>query len=475
MHKNKSPKLLFLGEFCQRFSFWGLQSLLVLYLTHSLLLQDKKAYLVFGAFTACTYSLTIIGGFFADYFLGAKKAVLIGGALTIAGNIFLIFSNLNYMYLGLALIVCGSGLFVPNNANLFGFCYEPEDSNRSKGFNIFYMCTNLGGLLGPIIYGILFLNYGWQSGFLISGILLGIWFILFLYNFKFYNLHKSKTSLNSFSNYRFLAIPILAIIIFTIWLTIYFNVAGILLTLISIVSFFSLFLFLIKSDSLQRRIIFILLLMVLFTLFFFASSLQVNSSLVLFIDQYVNRQFLGANIPTNVFSTLEPLSIIILSPFAVYLWGKLGKYEPSIAVKLILSLLLAGISFYVFSAAATRAALHHSVSIYWLFAGNFILGAGEICLMPTVLSTISKLAPAQYKGTMIGFLYLSLAFSGYFSVLLASFTTQKSQNTISIASQYAHVYSTIAALCLGISIIALLIYYFSRKKFQGATYVNSSF
>jgi proton-dependent oligopeptide transporter, POT family len=466
----KALPILLAAEFAERFSFWGLQSLLVLYLTKALSLPTVKAYVVFGTCTAFTYALGILGGILADKLLGFRRGLLIGNILAIIGNLFLIIPTTNTLFLGLALIICGTSLFVPNNANLLGTFYEQHDPQRAKGFSLLYMGTNLGGLLGPVAYGIIATKYGWHYSFIVSAFILGLWLCLFLTTKQLFadkGLPPKYSPLTKYAlTYRrfdFLIYLILIVVIFIIWLLIqYTNFAGGILGIVGIATLIGLFITAFKQSKQERNIIFTLLIMMAACLLFFASELQVNSSLILFVDHYVDRQLLGWQIPSNTFAALEPLFVIILAPLLGYCWPLLGKREPSAAMKLILGLLLESISFYIFYLAG-HSANGQQVSIGWIFAGNLLLGAGEVCLMPTVVAAVTKFAPYHLKGTLMGTLYLAIAFSSYFSGLIAVTTSQQSLNSSLVMNGYTHVYITIAQFTLAITCISLLAYCF--KKF----------
>ncbi len=170
----KQPRALFVlfcGEFVVRFSYWGVQSLLVLYLINNLHLSTTTAYEIFGAFTASTFSLAILGGFLADNFFGYKKTLIIGVLVALLGNIFLYLPGNTFMFFGLACVNYGIGIFLPNNSNLLGCFYSQTDHRRDRGFTIFYMGTNIGGLLGPVSSGILALYYGIHDAFILNAIL----------------------------------------------------------------------------------------------------------------------------------------------------------------------------------------------------------------------------------------------------------------------------------------------------------------
>ena len=175
----KSLKFLFFSESIQRFSSYGIQSILMLFLLKSLAYPAEAAYTTYGIFTALSFILAILGGLLADRWIGFRKVVFIGIVLSLIGNIILALNIKALTMLGLTFALCGFGLFLPNNSSLLGSFYDSQDSLRSRGFTIFYIGTNVGGLLGPVVYGILS-TYGWHFPFIISGVFLISWIIFYL-------------------------------------------------------------------------------------------------------------------------------------------------------------------------------------------------------------------------------------------------------------------------------------------------------
>ena len=463
----KSLPILFVAEFIERFSYWGMQSLLVLYLIKNLSLPSDKAYIIYGIFSAFAFGLTIVGGFIADVMLGFRKALIIGSLFAIAGNICLALPNLKSIYTGLTLIICGVALFTPNNSNLLGSFYERYDKNRDKGFTIFYIGTNLGGLLGPVFYGVLSVNYGWHAGFLVSAIVLALWLAIFLLKNDIF-VGKGLPPSNSYTifglNLKYLFYPFITISAFLIWFLIQnINFASGLLSCVGVIALIFLLNISLRSPNEERNSILLLLAMMFFCLLFFANELQVNSSLLLFTEQHVNREVFGWKIPTNTFAALEPLAIVIFAPLLSQLWSLLGKMEPSVTMKLALGFILEAVSFFVFAGAADSIThIGQQASIFWLLIGNLLLGVGEVCLMPTIISSITRLAPLKLKGTMMGALYLAISFSSYFSGLIATLTINQTTNAV-LATNYAYVYRHIGFFALSIAVICLLFFGLMRR------------
>lgn len=439
----RSLAILFFAEFTMSFTYWGLQSLLVLYLTHNLKLTSNGAYIVFGTFTALTYMVSIIGGVFADKLLGFKHALITGVILTIIGNLVLSISNIHLVYFGLALMICGSALFTPSCSNLLGVFYSEVDMRRDRGFTIFYVGANMGGVLGPITYGILSIYTDWHSCFILGALLTGAALILFgVFRGWFKNKGISPIS-NKKLKICFIGLAycslflILSVVCFLIE---YIKYTGLLLSITGLLTLLYLTVVSFKKYPEQKEYVFILVILMLFCLFFFTIEFQVNSSLILFIDQYVNREFSYWIIPANIFASLEPIAVIIMSPVMVLLWKHTMKYEPSLAAKSVFGLLLTSVSFLVFAATAyTVFKTGSKATIFPIIIANLLLGAAEVSLMPILISAITKYGPAGMKGTLMGSLYLALAFSGYLAGMIATLTSAPNAN-IHMPNQFYHVY-----------------------------------
>lgn len=464
--QTKGLPILFLGEFLEKFSFWGLQSLLVLYLTKSMIVVGNKAYAIFGAFTALTFMLSILSGFLADRFLGFRHALILGVIFIILGNVLLSLNGLNPIYGGLTIIAFGTALFTTNNTNLLGTFYDKNDIGRNRGFVILYMATNIGGLLGPVIYGIISVNYGWRYCFLVSAVALGAWFLLLLvFSQQFKNKGLPPQSARQIKTSFFFPYFLMLIIIISIFCLMHFlQYVAILLILVGIVALGFFLLTIIYKQSSDRYIILMLLAMISFCLIFFSIEFQVNSSLLLFVEQHVNRNIFNWVMPANMFASVEPFFVVILAPFFALLWKRFRQRQPSPFVKIAAGLLLEGASFVIFALAAYFAVINSGkVSISWLLMASLLLGAGELCLMPTVISSITQLAPIRLKGTLMGMLYLSLGFSGYLAGVIAALTIRGvPRQGIFLITEYTKIYVNIAQFAFLAAMTSLVLYVFTR-------------
>ena len=463
-------KYLFFSEFAERFSYYGIQSLLVLYFLKALDISNTLTYTTYGAFTALSFIMAILGGLLADKWFGFRKLVLLGMALSLIGNLVLAVGIKNLTTFGLTCLIFGAGLFVPNNSNLLGTFYEAADHRRARDFTIFYIGTNVGGLLGPVMYGIL-ATYNWNYPFAAAAVFIAGWLLLYFKNKNIFRNHGLPPSSNSAlpqnkkRHWVFVYLTMIGILIASFLILENPVWAGKLLIVVGLVSLLLIVITALRKQPQECKNIFMLILMIICALLFFASAFQIYTSLLMFVDQDVNRNFINWEIPSSAFSSLEPFFIVLISPLAAHLWKHLSykNKEPSPLTKLATGLLLAGFSFGIFSLSAYYAA--HStknVSILWILSGNLLLGLGEICIIPTLIATITQLAPKTMKGTMMGLLYLALAFSGYFAGVIGKLTAIDTQHNAS-SIFYFHVYIKIFYLALGISTIIYGISYLIKR------------
>lgn len=461
----KQPRallILFFSEFSARFSYWGIQSLLVLYLINTLHLSSKIGYEIFGVFTASTFALSILGGLMADNFFGYKKTLIIGITVALLGNIFLCMPGNTFMFFGLACVNYGVGIFLPNNSNLLGCFYDQNDPRRDRGFTIFYIGTNVGGLLGPVSSGILASYCGMHYAFLLNAVLLALWLILYMATYRWFDNIGNSTKISTLKpQYQILALASVTII-FIFGLFMLLNHPATAGNLLGIIGAATLVFILYTTFAKHRqdlKKIMTLIAMALLALIFFACEFQVNSSLLEFINQYVNRQIGAFALPTQIFAALEPAFVIITAPLLAFMWKFLQSKdrEPSAFFKIIIGVFFSAIAFFIFGYAASL--VNHAakeISVVWMLGGNFILGAAEICIMPPLISSITRLAPPNFKATLMGALYVALAFSGYIAGMIAKMTDKGGEVGVS-AHAYAHTYFSISIGAVLLSAFAAIL------------------
>jgi POT family proton-dependent oligopeptide transporter len=462
-YHNKQPVDLYAFSFAEvwdRFSYYGIQALLVLYLTKAFLVPDDFAYSIYGAYTALAFGTTVAGGIIADRWLGSQKTAFLGALFLIMGNFLLVINNIHFAYFGLALLVCGTGMFKPSNTNLIGTLYTQNDTRREGGFAILYMAMNIGALSSPIIYGLLSQHYGWHYGFALSS--LGMSIALCIICVRKIQKMEPQMSLisqfkNDFKKYRTALLLMLCASVVFVSLMLHPSLFKHLLEILGAVSFFGLIYVAFQYSPHERNTIFGLSVLVMMCLVFFACALQTATSLTIFIDRYVDRSFFGWKIPTMIFLSLEPLFIILTAPLMGKIWGYLSRKsrEPSVTLKLAIGIGLVALSFAIFGFGANHnALLDNRMGLICIVIGNLTLGIGEICVLPVAMSAITSFAPVKMKATMVGILYLSLAFSGYLSSLIAKLIGSLGRGDISIS--YGQGFSQISIVAMVIAIFAIL-------------------
>lgn len=412
--------LLFFTEMWERFSYYGMRAILVLYLTKKLteggLGMDKsEALLLYGYFAGAVYFTPLIGGWLADKFLGKRLSITIGGITMMIGQ-FVLFgvNNLTGLYLGLLLLIIGNGFFKPNISTLVGGLYEEGDVRRDGAFSIFYMGINLGAFLAPIVIGVLTDNifattnadgtiaYGYKYGFLSAGIGMLLGQVLFNSLAQKYlgDLGKkpvvvahndSKTSTNLQSTNP--------------------ETGKVLSS---------------KEESQRIAVIFILF---LFGVFFWAGFEQAGSSLTLYTDKFIDRTVFGYEIPVAIFQSVNPLFIVLLAPvFGIFWVSPIGR-KLTTPIKMGLGMIILGIGFwFMLGAVAERAAngnpedTANKAALLWLIMTYLFHTVGELCLSPVGLSVVTKLSPPKLASILMAVWMLSSSFANIIGGKIAALT-----------------------------------------------------
>ncbi len=446
--------VLTFGEFWDRFSVFGTLTILALYLSSTFSFSDNKSYTIYGLYLALSFGMPVVGGILADRLIGFRQAMIIGAILMIVGNLTLFLPRLEYVYLGLALTTCGIGLYKTSCTSMVGNLYLGNHSDGERGFTIFYIGMNIGAILGPLMYGFISIHWGLRYGFLCNaiGIALGLIVYLTLFDLKTYTPPKKYKS--------FVAFLLIAVACYFIYfLLVRANLFSHLIEFLPIIILLAIIPVIIKYPKLERNRVIALLVLTLFFVFFFAVSLQVGSSIIMFIKRDIHRVIFGWQIPTATFNSLDPLFAVLAAPIFAVLW----KYKQSaVSIKLVTGLLLASISMVCFMLAA-HASINsinwHALS--WILAAYIFLGGGEICLAPAMFNAISQYAPKKLYGTMFGINYLAVAFAGFFSSMLAKISSQNSSVYVD-KLQSAHLYShTFMINAITTAVVAIILFILS--------------
>ena len=369
---------LFFTEMWERFSYYGMRAFLILYMTApatagGLGLTDMDAASIYGTYTGSVWGAAIFGGLVADRLLGAYRSVLVGGAIIALGHLVLVFKEITFFYLGLSLIVIGTGLLKPNASTLVGGLYKDGDIRRDAGFSVFYMGINLGAFMGPFIAGYLAQRVDWHLGFGCAAVGMVLGLVQYVMGKK--HLQPAIDRIER----RPKAVTAGA------------SSAGTALT-----------------PGEWKRIGAIVVFFVFASIFWGAYE-QAASTLSLFGDRYTRHEIFGFDFPSSWFQTVQPISVIILAPIFAWLWLRLGRHEPSSPTKFALGLVFVGLSFLMLVPAASMAQSGDGIRVspWWLIAALFVTEFGELCVSPVGLSLVTKLSPVRLVGLMMGVWFLS--------------------------------------------------------------------
>ncbi|TDB72292.1 peptide MFS transporter [Micromonospora sp. KC723] len=416
---------LFLTEMWERFSFYGMRAILVLYLTAAVTddglgMRESTANAVYGSYNAMVYLMALPGGWVADRLIGARRSVLWGGVIIAAGHYVMAVPTGWSVFAGMTLIVLGTGLLKPNISTMVGDLYERDSPRRDAGFSIFYMGINLGGFIAPLVCGFLGEEINWHLGFGAAAI--GMTFGVAQYVLGRGNLGdagaRPADPLLGADRRRALTragvgaaalllvfVALAAAGLFTVDTVVNLLTVA---TLVVTVGYFARILTDQEISGTERSRMKAYLWLFVFAVSFWLIYDQAGSVLNLFAADSTDRDVLGFTFPASWLQSVNPILIIVGAPLFAWLWLRLG-HRTSTPVKFAVGLVLNGLSFVLMAAAAQAAVGGNRVSPWWLIAVFAIQVAGELSLSPVGLSATTKLAPVKYASQMMGLWFLATA------------------------------------------------------------------
>ncbi len=441
---------LFFTEMWERFSYYGMRALLILFMTAPLAIgglgfDTAKAGAIYGTYVALAYLTSLPGGWIADRFLGQRRAVLYGGVVIMLGHISLAVPSLAAFYLGLGLVVTGTGLLKPNVSTMVGGLYTPEDIRRDSGFSLYYMGINLGAFISPFVCGWLAQSDdfqhvlhslglkpegSWHWGFAMAALGMFFGLLQYLRGWKYLGdvgMHpvRPESPEEQAKQRRHLRLGIAmvtAIVVIVaggsgtgalpITARLVANAFGVLL-LVTTVLFFGWMFALGKWTRAERKRLVVVLVLFVAASIFWSVFEQAGSTLNLFAQRNTNTVALGYKFPPSWFQSAEPFFLVILSPVFAWLWLRLGKHDPSSPTKFTIGLLCVALSFALLIPASQRGLNGVLVSPLWLTGTFFLHAIGELCLSPVGLSAMTRLAPARIAGLTMGVWFLATSVGNY--------------------------------------------------------------
>ena len=420
--------VLFFTEMWERFSYYGMRAILVLYLVAEttqgnagLGWSNGEALALYGWYTMLVYVASIPGGWIADKFLGQKKSVLYGGVLLVAGHSILAVEELWAFYSGLGLIILGVGLLKPNISTMVGGLYKQGDIRRDKGFTIFYIGINLGAFLSSLIVGYVGEVHGWHYGFGLAGIGMTLGLVQYLLGQKYLkNVGNFYGDSENIEDLETMKKPL---------------------------------------SKIEKDRVIVLFISFLLVIVFWGAFEQAGGLMNIYAKENTNRMLMGWEVPASWFQSLNAMFIIFLGTSVALYWAnrKLkGKVSTSL-FKMIIGLIIMGTGFFFMSAAASEFNTTGASAMYWLVLAYLFHTIGELCISPVALSYITKLAPVKYASLMMGVYFAMTGFGNKLAGLLGESAEGLGELTV---------FTGIAIFCVMFGFLVMVF----RKKLEVLTH-----
>ena len=436
---------LFFTEMWERFSYYGMRALLLLYMTApvaagGLGFDAAKGGAIYGLYTSMVYMACLPGGWIADRFIGARRAVLIGGILIASGHFSMAVPSLTTFYLGLFLIVLGTGLLKGNVSVIVGHLYAAEDQRRDAGFSIFYMGINLGAFIAPLVCGYLGQEINWHLGFACAGVGMALGLVQYIVGSRHLGdagLHpapaESPEAGAALTKQAKLLGGSLIVLLVVGGIGAYTgavpitaeqiaDAAGIFL-LVATVGFFGWLFFSGGWTPDEKKRLYVIGVLFLAAALFWSVFEQAGSTLNLFADRNTRTELLGMAFPSSWFQSLNSLFLIILAPVFAWIWVQLAArgQEPSSPAKFAFGLILVGLGFAILVPPARMAEGGTLVTPMWLTMTYLLHTIGELTLSPVGLSAMTKLSPARIAGMSMGVWFLASSVGNFIGGRVSGF------------------------------------------------------
>lgn len=498
----KHPKglyLVFTTATAERFSYYGMRAIFILFLTQALLFDKDTASIIYGNYTGLVYLTPLIGGYVADKYWGIRRSVFWGGIMMGIGQILLFFSASMLhnpsmahllMYCGLGFLIFGNGFFKPTITTLVGQLYEPNDKRLDTAYTLFYMGVNVGAFFAPIVCGY-FGETGdpndFKWGFLVAAI--GIFFSLLLFETQ-----KNKYLVNpageqigiipdakkakaqeaetpsqqpksEFQLGKLILFGAITVGLFLLfWLLFGADIisAGIFATCIGIPAYI---LFDGSLTKIERDRIIVIYIIAFFVIFFWAAFEQAGASLTLFAADQTDRMILGWEMPASWFQAFNPLFVVILAFIMPGLWAFLGRkgLEPASPGKQAIGLLLLSLGYLIIAFGVHGLEPGKKVSIMWLTSLYFIHTMGEMAVSPIGLSMVNKLTPLRFASLMMGVWYLSMATANNFAGILSALYPDPGKEKSFLGFQIENLFDFFMLFVIMAGVASIILFLLSKR------------
>ena len=485
----KGLYVLFATEKWERFNYYGMRAILVLFMTKALMFDKVFASNLYGSYTGLIYLTPLVGGYVADRYWGNKRSILMGGILMAIGEFILFFCGALYnsnpdasawlFFSGLGFMIAGNGFFKPNISSLVGQLYAKGDTRTDSAYTIFYMGINVGGALGPFVCGLVGdtgnpADFKWA--FLAGGIgmLLGVATLQFLHN-KYVLDPQGKvlglTPENAPAKFLKPAFIVGSLLVFSLICIglIYADVKIFSYLFYLLIASILLIAFIVFSDktltALEKKKVAVIFTVSFFVIFFWSAFEQAGASLTFFAEEQTNRDLGFFVIPASFFQSLNSTFVVILAPVFAFLWLKMGKKEPSSPMKMALGLFLLALGYLWIAFGVKDVQPGVKVSMMWLTGMYFMHTSGELCLSPIGLSLVNKLAPIKFASLLMAVWFTANAFANKLAgVLSALYPDGKTTYVLGFAITNLYDYFMMFVVMAGTASLILFIIASKLKK-----------
>ncbi len=502
----KGLYVLFATERWERFNYYGMRAILVLFMTKALLFSKDFSSQLYGGYTSLVYLTPLIGGYFADRFWGNQRSIIIGGLVMAIGEFILFFCGSIYstnvelstllFFTGLGFMISGNGFFKPNISALVGQLYPKGDSRIDAAYTIFYMGINVGGALGPFICGLVGdtgnpADFKWA--FMAGGIgmLLSV-LIQLIYHKKYVTGPDQKTlglvpeNAPSYSKNPIFGLVVFFLLIGVSTTLLYmdsglaqikhwgfnigdYNISTALFTnlVFLLVACILVIAFIIFTDKtltkLEKSKVAVIFTVSFFVVFFWSAYEQAGASLTFFADEQTNRDLGFFVVPASFFASLNSIFVVSFAPIFAWLWVKLGKMDPSSPTKMAWGLLLLALGYLWIAFGVKDVQPGIKVSMIWLVGMYALHTAGELCLSPIGLSLVNKLAPVKFASMLMAVWFTANAFANYLAGALSKLYPEEGKAKFVLGFQIENNYDFFMMFVVMSGIAAFILFFLSRK------------
>ncbi|MDE3234942.1 MAG: oligopeptide:H+ symporter [Bacteroidota bacterium] len=483
----KGLYVLFATEMWERFNYYGMRAILVLFMTKALLFDKAFASNLYGSYTSLVYLTPLLGGYIADRYWGNRRSIIIGGIVMALGEFVLFFCGSTYaaspqfssvlFYSGLGLMIAGNGFFKPNISSLVGQLYPKGDRRIDAAYTIFYMGINVGGAIGPFICGLVGdtgnpADFKWA--FLAGGIgmLLGVLVQQFFHKKYVTDPDNKVLGLTPETSSAKWINPV-SVVIGLVLLS--GAMIGLLYIDLKVVSYLTYLLiasvlliaFVVFSDTslskIDKQKIAVIFIVAFFVIFFWSAFEQAGASLTFFAEEQTKRDLGFYVVPASFFQSLNSIFVVSFAPLFAWLWLKMGKHEPSSPFKMAMGLFLLALGYLWIAFGVKNVQPGIKVSMIWLIGMYALHTWGELCLSPIGLSLVNKLAPLKFASLLMAVWFLANAAANKLAGVLSALYPDSGHTTVFLGYHMSNLYDFFMLFVFMAGLASLILFFISGK------------